>query len=252
MSERKPPDDLHKSVKKPADRHYFSKVQQGSCSKDNNTVIEPRVNVNDDMRAIRDGKATYRNENGAHTYTVNGRTYGVHNDSKHFGRTYPMRGDGFHPLNRGGYQALGVYNKHGNTHQAQKALDGHRNAFLSNDKKAYDKKNKRHDPVMQSKCTRDQQSGRKVWETVKGQQQSQMQQTSRNAAMAGFPTSQSPTHGDSKSKLEKAKEAAKNKSQPSQTSNPSQSQSKLAKAKETTQKNTQAPKPPTQSPKRTR
>ncbi|MFM6632908.1 MAG: hypothetical protein ACKPJK_27965 [Microcystis panniformis] len=247
MSEEKPPDDLHKFVKKPADRHYFSKVNQGSCKKKDNTVIEPRVNVNADMKAIRAGRATYGKETTVtpdgktctthHTYTVNGRTYGVHadkTDKKTYGTTFPIRGDGFHPLNRGGYQALSVYNKHGDTPQAEKALNGQRNSFL-----------KSKDPVMQSIFTRDQVSGRKVWETVKRKQQSQMQSqmqpTSKNAAMAGF------------SKLAKAKEAAaKNKSQPSQTSNQSQSQSKVAKDKETQQKNAQAPKPPTQSPKRTR
>ena len=251
MSEKKPPDDLHQSVKKPADRHYLSKVNQTSCKRNINTVIEPGVNVNDDMKAIRAGKATYRNENGNHTYIVNGRTYGVHAEKKSFGTTYPIRGEGFHTLNRGTYQALGVYMKHGKTPQAQKALDGQRETFLRS-KYGYDKTNKRYDPVMQAKVTRDQESAHKVWETVKGKEQSSMKQTSKNAAMAGLSTSQSPAHGDSRSKLEKAKEAAKNKSQPSRTLNQSQSQSKLDKAKETTQKNAQTLKPPTQSPKRTR
>ncbi|MFY7886278.1 MAG: hypothetical protein ACOVOV_15685 [Dolichospermum sp.] len=249
MSEKKPPDDLHQSVKKPADRHYLSKVNQKSCKHDINTVIEPRVNVNDDMKAIRTGKATYRNENGNHTYIVNGRTYGVHTEKKSFGRTYPMRGDGFHTLNRGAYQALGVYNENGKTPQAQKALDRQREAFLRS-KYGYDKTNKRYDPVMQAKVTRDQESAHKVWERVKGKEQSSMKQTSENAAMAGL---------DSRSKLEKAKEAAAVKPPTQSMQQTSRnaamagdySKSKLEKAKEAA-KNTQAPKPPTQSPKRTR
>ena len=77
-----------------------------------------------------------------------------------------------------------------------------------------------------------------------------MKQTSENAAMAGL---------DSRSKLEKAKEAAAVKPPTQSMQQTSRnaamagdySKSKLEKAKEAA-KNTQAPKPPTQSPKRTR
>jgi hypothetical protein len=44
--------------------------------------------------------------------------YGVHD-----GTLYPISGPGFHPLDRPAFQALGVYNKFGNTEQAAKILD---------------------------------------------------------------------------------------------------------------------------------
>jgi hypothetical protein len=48
---------------------------------------------------------------------VNGRTYGVHD-----GTLYPISGTGFHQLNRGAFQALGVLNKFGDTSQARVIL----------------------------------------------------------------------------------------------------------------------------------
>lgn len=51
------------------------------------------------------------------TFEINGRTYGVHD-----GTLFPMSGPGFHQLNRGAFQALGVLNKFGDTPQAHAIL----------------------------------------------------------------------------------------------------------------------------------
>jgi len=51
-------------------------------------------------------------------YEVNKRTYGHHD-----GTLYPIKGPGFHLLDRGAYKALGVYNKFGNSTTANSILD---------------------------------------------------------------------------------------------------------------------------------
>jgi hypothetical protein len=107
-------------LKKPAPRHTLKKVTQGSVAKDLNTVIEPRVNVADDVQAVAEGKAVPgRTADGIPTYTVNGRTYGVEAS----GTLFPMSGDGFILLNRNAYKVLGIFNKFGNTPRALEIIE---------------------------------------------------------------------------------------------------------------------------------
>ena len=55
-------------------------------------------------------------------FIVNGRTYRYHGDSSN--RLIPVDGPGFHQLDRGTYQALGIYNTYGgDTPQARQELD---------------------------------------------------------------------------------------------------------------------------------
>ncbi|MBZ4376686.1 hypothetical protein NR800_36845 [Corallococcus interemptor] len=104
---------------RPADRHYIRKVDQSSVAKDKNTVVESRVDVSRDVKEINDGKAKKGKESGTVTWTLNGRTYGAHDN----GTLYPIRGAGFHELNRSAFKALGVYNKFDDTPRAREILD---------------------------------------------------------------------------------------------------------------------------------
>jgi RHS repeat-associated protein len=97
------------NFKSPNSRHYISKVTQKSTTKKVNTVIEPWVDVTDDIAKINAGKATRNGD----LFTINNRTYGLHDGTLH-----PVSGKGFITLDRGGYNALGIYNKFGNTQQA--------------------------------------------------------------------------------------------------------------------------------------
>ncbi|RKH52991.1 hypothetical protein D7X55_05595 [Corallococcus sp. AB049A] len=108
-----------KPTSKPADRHYIRKVDQSSVAKDKNTVVESRVDVSRDVKEINDGKARKGNESGTVTWTLNGRTYGAHDN----GTLFPIRGSGFHELNRSAFKALGVYNKFDDTPRAREILD---------------------------------------------------------------------------------------------------------------------------------
>lgn len=72
------------------------------------------VDLSADIAAINAGKAV-RNGN---TFIINGRIYGVHD-----GTLYPISGSGLVTLDRGGYKALGVYKKFGNTPHANTILD---------------------------------------------------------------------------------------------------------------------------------
>lgn len=103
----------------PSSRHQLNKVGQGTLAKDLNTVVEPSVDVSADVKAINAGDAVEGlTKNGIKTYTINGRTYGVHD-----GTLYPMSGDGFHVLDRPAFKALGVYNKFGQTPEAEAILE---------------------------------------------------------------------------------------------------------------------------------
>lgn len=105
---------------RPSARHDLSRVGQGSVAKNRNTVVEPGVDVRADVDAINRGKADPgRSATGDPTYTVNGRTYGVHDD----GRLYPIEGPGLQQLSRQEFKALGVYNKFGDSPRANQILD---------------------------------------------------------------------------------------------------------------------------------
>jgi hypothetical protein len=106
-----PVDKSLASLNSPATRHYADKVTQTSVAKEVNTVIDRSViDVLADVTAIRSGKGQQIGD----TFLVNGRTYGMHD-----GTLYPMSGTGLYTLDRGGYKALGVLNKFGNTPQAE-------------------------------------------------------------------------------------------------------------------------------------
>lgn len=106
-------------VKSPAERHFIKKIDQSTVAKDKNTVIESRVDVSRDVRGINDGDAKRGSESGAVTWTIHNRTYGAHSN----GTLYPIRGSGFHELNRAAFKALGVYNKFGDGDEAKEILD---------------------------------------------------------------------------------------------------------------------------------
>ncbi|WP_197740795.1 hypothetical protein [Tuwongella immobilis] len=82
-------------------------------AKDLNTVIEPGVDVAADVEAINQGLA----QRAGDRFIVNGRTYGVHD-----GTLYPISGPGLHQLDRGGFKALGVLNKFGDSPRAAEIM----------------------------------------------------------------------------------------------------------------------------------
>lgn len=104
---------------RPVDRHFIRKVDQSTVAKDKNTVIESRVDVSRDVKEINDGKAKKGSESGTTTWSINGRTYGAHDN----GTLFPIRGSGLHELNRSAFKALGVYNKFKDTPRAREILD---------------------------------------------------------------------------------------------------------------------------------
>jgi|GEM_PF-6123835 len=110
------PDWLSKVSAPNKNRHDPTKVTTKSLPKEKNTMIDSTVDVDADVEAIRNGKATRNGDQ----FSVNNRTYGVHADT---GKLYPVSGDGFTTLDRGGYKALGVYNVFGNTDKANDILD---------------------------------------------------------------------------------------------------------------------------------
>lgn len=102
------------SLKAPNTRHYADKVTQGSLAKDKNTVVDRSVvDLNADVTAIRAGQAQKVGDN----FIINDRVYGAHD-----GTLYPISGPGLYLLDRGGYKALGVLNKFGNSPRADEIL----------------------------------------------------------------------------------------------------------------------------------
>lgn len=92
-------------------RHSIKHVKQGGVKKAKNTVAEPNIDMNADVESINRGEGT-RNGN---LYTVNGRTYELVNGD----HLVPHSGPGFHNLNRGELDALGIFNKLGNTEKSR-------------------------------------------------------------------------------------------------------------------------------------
>ena len=99
-------------------RHRVESITQGSVKKAINTVIDETVDVAADMEIIRAGEAIEGYSNNYTTFTVGERTYGVHDDA-----TFPLSGPGFTTLNRAGFEALGIFNKLGDTDEARAILD---------------------------------------------------------------------------------------------------------------------------------
>jgi hypothetical protein len=90
-----------RALRPPNVRHYAGRVTQSSRAAEKNSVFEPWVPAQDDVSAIRSGKATYSRGQ----WLVNGRVY-----AEHDGTLYPVSGAGVHELDRSTYKALGVYN----------------------------------------------------------------------------------------------------------------------------------------------
>lgn len=103
------------TARKPHPRHRLARVTQTTTAKPMNSVIEPWVDINEDVAAINRGEAQRQGE----TYTVHGRTYRL----KPSGTLYPVSGVGIHPLRRGAFNALGVYNQFGLSPRAEELLD---------------------------------------------------------------------------------------------------------------------------------
>ncbi len=98
----------------PGKRHYFSKINKSSPPKDLNTIIDPSVNVELDVKAINAGNA----KKVGNDYVINGRTYGVTSN----GELFPKTGTGFYQLNRGEYKALKLLKQFGNTERGMEIL----------------------------------------------------------------------------------------------------------------------------------
>jgi hypothetical protein len=92
-------------------RHSIRHVKQGGFKKDKTTVAEPHIDMNGDVAAINRGEGGRQ----GNLFTVNGRTYELVNGD----HLVPHSGPGFHQLNRGEFDALGVFNKFGDTNQAR-------------------------------------------------------------------------------------------------------------------------------------
>lgn len=68
--------------------------------KDQNSLLEPWVDIQADMEAINAGLGSY--DPGTQLVHVNARTYGIHES----GKAYPVSGEGIIKVNRGTYKAL--------------------------------------------------------------------------------------------------------------------------------------------------
>lgn len=102
-------------LRRPAERHWMSRVGPRTLAKESNTVIESRVDVGADLEAINAGRALRQGQD----FIVNGRTYRAKGD----GSCFPVSGPGLHVLNRGAFKALGVYNEMGLEPAAEAQLD---------------------------------------------------------------------------------------------------------------------------------
>jgi hypothetical protein len=90
-------------------RHKLKNVKQKSAKKNKNTVAEPHIDMKSDIEGINRGLGS----RDGNLHTINGRTYEVSGD-----HLVPHSGPGFHPLNRGEFEALGIFNTLGNTPRA--------------------------------------------------------------------------------------------------------------------------------------
>ena len=85
-------------MKQPNQRHFGSRVKMSSTAKNKNTVIEPNVNVQQDIKDLLAGKGTRQGEN----FSINGRQYHLENS----GTLAPVSGQGLHSMSRMEYKAL--------------------------------------------------------------------------------------------------------------------------------------------------
>ena len=115
-------DDEKINIREPNPRHNSQSVKQNSTTKGNNTVVTRSVNMKEDTRLISNGGAKNigrDSKTGDLLHKLpNGRIYAQKSD----GQLYPHSGPGVHALDRGAYNALGVYNKFGRTEKAEAIL----------------------------------------------------------------------------------------------------------------------------------
>ncbi|WP_332606396.1 hypothetical protein [Acinetobacter sp. ESBL14] len=115
-------DESLDNIRAPNSRHNASSVTQRSQTKENNTVVTRSVNMDKDTQLIKSGSARNigRDSNSGDLLhkLPNGRVYA----EKSNGQLYPHSGPGVHALDRGAYNALGVYNKFGRTDTAETIL----------------------------------------------------------------------------------------------------------------------------------
>jgi hypothetical protein len=84
----------------------LNQIGHRSPSKGTNSVIEPGIDVSNDIRQINLGHATgSRLRGGEMGYAINGRTYGVHPG----GQIYPVSGRGTHQLTTEQHAALKIF-----------------------------------------------------------------------------------------------------------------------------------------------
>lgn len=79
------------------------------------SVIDPSVDVAADVASVNAGEAERKGD----TYTIRQRRYRLETT----GRVYPVDGPGIHPLGRGAYKALQLYNEYGDTEKAVRQMD---------------------------------------------------------------------------------------------------------------------------------
>lgn len=157
MSQTKTTNNLHTKVGYPCERHIYSKINQKTIAKETNTIIEPGVDYNKDIKDIREGKAKYIADAEKQQFEVNGRTYKIHDKARKNGyyRSYPIEGNGMHKLNRGEFQAFKMYKTHSNNPQLLKKI-------ISNQKKSYVKSSSQEPNAAERSFEKAQKRGRNV------------------------------------------------------------------------------------------
>lgn len=106
----------------PSSRHFIRNVRQSTYVRDWNTVIEPWVDIDADVKVILSATAIRVGD----TFHVGDRRWGVEPN----GTLYPISGRSFIRLDRESFRALGVYNAFGDTAQANAILDRMHNQTL--------------------------------------------------------------------------------------------------------------------------
>ena len=117
-------------MKMPNKRHFGARVKMSSTAKNQNTVIEPNINVQKDIEDLLAGNGKREGQN----FIVNDRKYQLEDS----GALVPVSGPGLHAMSRMEYKALGVLNDHGNTSQASSILDSLTDLTPEERQRAYD------------------------------------------------------------------------------------------------------------------
>ena len=91
-------------------RHRIKNVKQGGVKKNKNTVTDSNVDMKADVDAINSGQGS----RSGNIFEINGRKYELISGD----HLVPHSGNGVYNLNRGEFDALGVFNKFGNSPRA--------------------------------------------------------------------------------------------------------------------------------------